>query len=267
MRHFIPVHALLAAVLLLVADLAHSRATTSATLADFRIELTDLDPSDGIAPSLTLDPQSHSVVETQLSSDIEFHANQGASAFAPVSTSREADGSGGSASFSGDPFGAGAVIAASAVGDHGGGAGSDAEVDGPASALHLGDFVLGPQSQVTFSGMASIDWFASSPRTSTYAAVGVTFLQFVNGAQRFAGQDYLSMSYIGFGEPTGTLSAPIELSFANASDAPVVVIFSLGAAADAGDMQIDPLPVDEPAGGVLLLAGAPWLLWRAWRRR
>ncbi len=267
MHRFLAVHSLLAAVALLAADPAHGRATASTTLADFRIELTDLNPSDGVAPSLMLDPQSHSVVEITLPSDVESHATQGDSAFGPVSTSRQSDGSGGSASFSGDPFGAGAVLAVSAVGDHGGGATSDATVDGPASAIHLGDFVLGPQSQVTFSGSASLDWYVSNPRTSTYAVVGATFLQFIDGGYRSVGQDYLSTSYIGFGERTGTLSGPIELSFANASDASVVVIYSLGARADAGDMQIDPLPVDEPAAAVLLLAGVPWLLWRARRRR
>jgi hypothetical protein len=268
MRHFLPVHALLAAATLLAADPAHGRATASVTLADFRIELTDLDPSDGVAPWLTLDPQSHSVVEVTLPSDVDSHANRGDSAFDAVSTSRESDGSQGSASFSGDPFGAGAVLAVSAVGDHGGGATSDATVDGPASVLNLGDLVLGPRSEVTFSGSASLDWYVSNPRTTTYTVVGVTFFQqLIDGGERFAGQDYLSMSYIGFGELTGSLSGPIELSFANASDAPVVVIYSLGARADAGDMQIDPLPVDEPAGAVLLLAGVPWLLWRARRSR
>jgi len=173
MHRFRPVHALLAAAALLAAIPAHGRATSSATLADFHIDLTDLDPSDGVAPSLTLDPQAYSIVGVMASNDVDFHSSRGDGAFAPVATSREIDSSGGSASFSGDPFGAGAVITASAFADNGGGATSIAEVDGPPVALYFGDFVLGPRSQVTFSGTGSIDWAASGAYPSTYAVLGL----------------------------------------------------------------------------------------------
>ena len=268
MHRFHSVPALLAVAALLAADPAHGRATTSATLADFHIGLTDLDPSDGVTPSLTLDPQAYSIVGVMASSDVDLHSSRGDWAFSPVSTSRAVDGSGGSASFSGDPFGAGAVITASAFADNGGGASSNASVDGPPAALYFGDFVLGPRSQVTFSGSGSIDWSASGAYPSTYAALGVAFLRIIDGQQDWVGQDYLTWGYNGLGAPTGTISAPVELSFANTGDALVVVIYTLGVAADAIDAQIDsPSPIDEPAGAALLLAGLPILLWRARRRR
>jgi len=268
MHRFRPVHALLAAAALLAAIPAHGRATSSATLADFHIDLTDLDPSDGVAPSLTLDPQAYSIVGVMASNDVDFHSSRGDGAFAPVATSREIDSSGGSASFSGDPFGAGAVITASAFADNGGGATSIAEVDGPPAALYFGDFVLGPRSQVTFSGTGSIDWAASGAYPSTYAVLGMAFLRLVDGQQDWVGQDYLTASYNGLGAPTGTISAPVELSFANTTDAAVVVIYAMGVRADALDAQMDPpSPIDEPAGAALLLVGAPILLWGARRRR
>jgi hypothetical protein len=267
MRHFLPVHALLAAAALLAADPAHGRATTSVTLSDFHIELTDLDPSDGVAPSLTFNPQSFSVAEVTVGSDSGFHGSRGDSAFSPVSASREVDGSGGAAALSGDPFGAGALITASAVADHGGGASSGVDVEGPLSLRFPTVFVLGPQSEATFSGSVVIDWSASKPQTVINAAAGFSFLQIVDGDQRFLGQDYVSEFYIGFGAPAGTLSGPLDFSVINASDAPITVFYGLGVVADAGDMQLDPLPVDEPSGAALLLAGVPWLLWRARRRR
>lgn len=268
MYRFRPVPALLAAAALLAALPAHGRATSSATLADFRIELTDLDPSDGVAPSLTLDPDAYSLVGVMASNDVDFHSSRGDGAFAPVATSREIDSSGGSASFSGDPLGAGAVIAASAFADNGGGATSIAEVAGPPAALYFGDFVLGPRSQVTFSGSGSIDWSASGAYPSTYAALGVTFVRLVDGQQEWIGEDYLTAGYNGFGAPTGTISAPVELSFANTTDASVVVIYAMGVRADALDAQMDPpSPIDEPTGAALLFVGVPVLLWAARRRR
>lgn len=267
MHRFRLVPSLLAAVSLVAASPAHGRAETSATLADFRIELTDLDPSDGMAPSLTLDPQAYSSAEVMAASDVESHGSHGDSAFGAVSTSREIDGSGGAASFSGDPFGAGAVIAASAFADHGEGASSFAAVEGPPSALSFGDFVLGPRSQVTFSGKATVDWSVSDTRTTTYAALNMAFMRLVDGQQHWTAPVDVGVSYFSGDPMSGTLSEPMELSFANTSDAAELVIFSLGVDAFAIDAQLDPSPVDEPAGAALWLAGASLLLWGARRCR
>jgi len=267
MHRFHPIHALLFAAALLAAAPAHGRATTSATLADLRIELTDLAPSDGIPPSLTLDSQDYSDVGVMAPSDVDFHASRGDSAFGAVSISREVDGSGGDASLSGDPLGAGATLTASAFAEHGAGATSFADVGGPPSALDMGAFVLGPHSQVTFSGQATLDWDVSDAHRSTYAAVSLAFMRLIDGQQHWSNPVGASVSYDGFGDLAGTLSAPVDQSFSNTSDVPEVVIFSLGVGAFAIDAQIDAFPIDEPAGAALWLAGAAIVSWAARRRR
>src|SRR5476649_452715 len=117
MQRSFPAHALLAAAALLVAAPAHALSTETGTL-HFGIGLADLDPTDGVAPSLTLDPQSRSTVVAGESSSTSSASwsQQGDSAFGQVSIGGELGGTGGAASFAGDPFGAGVELAASAVG-------------------------------------------------------------------------------------------------------------------------------------------------------
>ena len=261
-------HALLAAAALLVAGPARALSTVAGTL-DFSIGLTDLDPSDGVAPSLTLDPQSRS---TAFAGEVSPGAStswtqQGDSAFGAVASSGELDGTGGSASFAGDPFGAGARIAASAFGgpslDIGlGRAYISTPPDGQAS------FVLGARSEVTLFASVTIAWNASNPGATTSGEADLALWQVVGDSQELQ-QRYVTGGYYGGGDGALSGSTPdsMWITFDNESDTPVVLGYYLGLFAHASELETVPPPVDEPTDAALLLAGVSALLWGVRRRR
>jgi hypothetical protein len=247
---------------------AQALTTTTATLADFRIGLTDLDPSDGVAPSFVLDPQVRSSVSVgDPSGMVDYLSQQGGSAFGPVSLSAELGGTGGSGSFSGgDPFGAGAAITSSAQGNNQYAEGWSTDfISGPNNSWAV--FVLGPQSQVTFSGSGAIDWSASNTGASAYALIDLRLWQVVGDNQEFLGEDDLGSAYYGQGAPSGSVSGPISLTVANDSQASEDVVLDLSLRTYATDREAYPSPVGEPAGAALLLVGVPMLFGLVRRRR
>ena len=260
-------HALLAAVALLVAGPARALSTETGTL-DFSIGLTDLDPSDGVAPSLTLDPQSCSTVfagEVSAGASTSW-TQQGDSAFGAVASRGELDGTGGAASFAGDPFGAGARIAASAFGgpslDIGlGRAYISTPPDGQAS------FVLGAQTEVTLFASVTIAWNASNPGATTSGEADLALWQVVGDSQELQ-QRYVTGGYYGGdGALSGSTQGSMWITFDNESDTPVVLGYYLALFAHASELETVPPPVDEPTDAALLLAGVSALLWGVRRRR
>ena len=265
MHRFLPAHCLLAAAALLAAAPAQAHTSTSVTLADFQISLTDLDPSDGVAPSIMFDPQLRSTVLVGYPVVDPFVSRQGDSLFGPVSLSADLDGTGGSGSISGDAFGAGAVITSSAEGNNEYADGwSSATTTAP--SFGQAEFVMGAKSQVTFSGNVSADWDASSTAAATVAFAELRLWRNVGDEQEFLGDDWVGAFYYGEGAPSGSMSGPLGLTVANDSDAPEVVDFFLIVMSNATDRQSIPSPVDEPAGAALLFVGVSTLLWRARRR-
>lgn len=264
MHRFTPAHALWAAASMLAAGPALASSTATTTLADFQIWLTDLSPSDGVAPTLVLDPRSRSTVipgEVSAGGSASW-MQQGDSAFGPVSASGDLGGTGGSGSFSGDPLGAGAQIAASATGGPSLDIGSSvAFVDTPAS--DQGGFVLGAQTQVTFYGSVSIDWSASNPDAATYGEADLAFWQFIGDGQDLVAQAYVTGGYYSAvgGALSGTVSSPLAITFANDSDASVVMGYEVAVFANASELELALPPVDEPDGAALLLAGVATALW------
>lgn len=270
MHRSLPAHVLFAATALLAASPALALSTVTSTLADFHIALTDLDPTDGVAPTLTLDPQSRSTV---IPSEISVRGTkswmqQGDSAFGSVSSSGDLDGTGGSASFAGDPFGAGAEIAASATGDTPLDVGaSEAYVNAP--PFGQGAFVLGPQTEVTFFGSVSIDWSASDVGAATYGEVDLSFWRIVGADVDFVAYGNVTGGYYGEGRGalTGSTSNSLAITFDNDSDASVDMGYQVAVFANASEIEtLPPPPVDEPAGVALLLAGVATVLWGVRRR-
>ena len=267
MHRSFPARALLAAAALLAGP-AHASSTASSTLADFHIVLTDLDPSDGLAPTLALDPQSRSTVLPRDISPtgITSWMQQGDSAFAPISSSGELDGTGGSASFAGDPLGAGEQITASAV--------SGTLFDVSATLAHVstpstdqGQLVLGPQTQVTFVGAVSIDWSADSSAAEASGEVDMAFWQMIGDSENLTRGD-VSAGYFGdgFGALAGSTTRPIAITFANDTDAPMLLGYNLDVGAVVAELAMVPSPVDEPTNAALLLAGMAAWRWGASRR-
>lgn len=262
-------HALLAAAALLVAGPARALSTETGTL-DFSILLTDLDPSDGVAPSLTLDPQSRSTVVAGEASSMGSVSwtRQGDSAFAPVAVSGELDGTGGAASFAGDPFGAGAHIVASAVGGPSLDVGTSVAYVGTPSD-GVGSFVLGPQTEVTLFASVAINWSASNPGASASGEADLEMWQVVGDSRDDFQLRYVTGGYYGDGngELSGSTPGSMWITFDNDSDAAVVMGYGLALFANASELEFVLSPVDEPAGAVLLLAGLSTLLWGVRRRR
>ena len=260
-----PAHALLAATALLAVGPAHAASTATSTLSDFHIVLTDLDPSDGVAPSVTLDPQSRSTVSASatLMDAVTSWTQQGDSAFGAVSAGGELDGSGGSASFAGDPFGAGAQIVASATGGPSLAVGTSA-ADIPTPPDLPTQFVLSAHTQVTLWGYTTVDWSADTPDAAAFGEIDLGLTS--NGDAITL--DYATAGYYGdgYGALSGSTPGGVMVTYANDSDAAVPVGYYVGVFANAGELEMAIPPVDEPAGAGLLLAGLS-LLWRVRRRR
>jgi hypothetical protein len=254
----------LAAALACAALPGHAGTVASTTLSDFRIAVVDLDPADGIAASVTLDPLSRSTAVAGLASPgaNTFWMSQGTGAFGAVSISGILDGTGtgGAASVSGDPFAGGATFATSAVGasNWGDGVGETYIDTQPSGETQL---TLSAHSQVSFSGVASLAWSAGDPRATTYGGVDMGFLldSALVDRDRFSA-GYCSITDAG-GGLTGTASEAMTVSFSNTSDAPIVLSYFVDVNADASEVEVVASPVNEPPAGVLLFAGAlpAWL--------
>ncbi|MFL6627937.1 MAG: hypothetical protein ACJ8G1_15955 [Vitreoscilla sp.] len=254
-----------------LAPVAHASSTADAVLSDFHIDLLDLAPADGVAPSLAFSPGTTSVASAANVSPgaSEFWQQRGSTAFAPVSSSGSLFGNGGSASFSGDPAAGGATLAAHAFGGPGfgnGGGAAQAYVDNQPD----GDisFVLSPRTQVTFSGLAALDWRASDPRAAAAAEVQLQFWQFADGNfVTLASDDFVRGWQRVPGDPqAGSDARPVAITFANTTDAAVTLDYVLQVFASASEDRVPVSPVDEPGGAWLLLAGALPLAWAARRR-
>jgi hypothetical protein len=263
-----PIRANLALAALLVCSAAAAQSSVTSTI-DLAFSLRDLDPSDGIAPTLTFDPNSRStaVWGTDGAGGVTSSPQQGASAFGAVSSSGMLDGSGGSASFSGDPFAAPVQITASAF------AGSlfvngsgRAYVSTPGSDPPP-RFMLSPHTQVALLGHTTVDWDAGSP-------VGAAFGEIDLAISASSSSGDISMRYAtagyygdGDGDVSGSSSDDIFVTYTNDSDAPQAVAYDVDVFANASQFETVLPPVDEPSGLALVLAGASALAWGLRRRR
>jgi len=270
MKPSFPAPALLAAAALLACGHAHAQSTATATFS-FAIQLTDLDPSDGIAPGIVLDPLARSSVIASSSGTGIAWSGQGDSAFGAASTGGQVGGTGGSASFAGDPLGAGATVVASATSGPALDIGSArAAVDPGVDALGYTMFTLTPHTEFTLSGIGTAAWNASNPGAAAYDEIDVAFAR-QDGA---GGLDLLGMGDVvggyygtGFGPLSGVSGGLLGFTFDNDSDVAVFLGFQMALYATASESDFVLPPVDEPAGAAELAAGAALLGGLALRRR
>lgn len=267
MKGSIAARAVLAVAAICCVAAAHATSTVTSTFAAFSIGVSDLDPSDGVAPSVTLDPASTSWVFAGAGPDfldpVVSWSAQGASAFGAASTSGDVGGTGGAASFSGDPFGAGTDIVASAHG------GPSNDVGTAFAGIQNPGFynlvTVSPHTEVGFFGTATIAWDASSPSAAAYGEVDLSLYLLDAVGQDFIGMIYATDGYYGNGSGDGPLSGtspqmPLGLFYDNDSDQSVQVGYYVGVFASASDLESVPPPVDEPTDAALLLAGVAALL-------
>ncbi|MEP6505017.1 MAG: PEP-CTERM sorting domain-containing protein [Betaproteobacteria bacterium] len=263
----------LAATLTLCATAGQAASVSSTTLSDLHITLLDLTPGAGVDPFIALDPLSRS---TALAGAVApgastYWMNQGLGAFDPVSVSGifAGEGTGGAASFAGDPFGAGATLATSAVAQPSFLQGvGEAYIDTQPSGFNT--IAVGAHTQVSFSGLAWLTWNASDPRAAAYGDVSMSFMRDAPGGLVVVDQDEFAAGWLpgGGSTLTGAAADTVGIEFMNDSDEAVVLDYFVNVFAGASEVDVPPIAVDEPGRLALLLAGiAPVLLALRRRRR
>jgi hypothetical protein len=258
-----------AAALMLAASSSHALSVSSAKLSDLRITLADLDAGDAVAPSVTLAPDAYSVAQafTFAPGANSSWGNQGTGPFAPVSAAGELEGTGGAASISGDPFGAGSTFASSAHGRPGDfGGGGLATVDTQPSGWNL--LTLSPHTEIAFTGHAEVSWLASALLASAYGQMNLVLIENPLAAPIVSSRDEFDAGY--FGNPvslSGFAQDDLSVTYANTSNDAVVLAYAIFVESNASEVGLPLVPVPEPSGASLTLAGLVTAGWAAWRRR
>jgi hypothetical protein len=227
---------------------AHAEVTAGATVSDFRVSLYDLDPTDGITPSITF-PQGITTAQVDLPAG-RACGSTGFVMFSPLSIECAYVGEG-AASLSGDAYGDGATLNVSAV--------RDAKAN---LGLVFGAFILSPDTSVVISGTTStrVSRSASDIDPDDIAKI---FFQLEAPGQLSAYQD--SVSTFRGGPLSGEHQGSFGISITNSTDSALDGSFS-------GSLNAVAVPVvPEPASVLLLMVGLAALVWRrglgAWPAR
>jgi hypothetical protein len=258
-----------ASLFLGVAGPAHADAQASATLGDIRLQLVDLDPADGIAPSLTFLDSSNAVALAAayaLAYPPRADESRQASAgpFGSVSAGATATGSGATTTVTGD-FTVGATMRASA-------SSSLAALGKGVSMASIGDqtgsqalqprFMLSPETALYVSGIGEVD-AAASDQDDAFAIV---LLALNSGGAGAPSGGSIEVDAGKLDQPpfVGHYEAFLAAHYINDSTVAVLGDLSLVASARA-DSQLDapPSPAPEPGeaelaalGGLLVLAAS-----------
>lgn len=254
------------ALLALGSNGAHATSTSSATLNGFTVTLVDLDPGDGIAPSIAWPATDlfGSLVRARADDSAGiFHQSEVVSPqpFAPGSLSQSTDVAQASASIAGSlPTGLSFLAQGSSLGSNAD-YGAVAEVGRDILGL---SFTLSPHTQVVFSG--SIDLFAQTTRSVAQGPLefaNATAVVTVFGSGGLAGSSFArSLSALCtqvqstcVGQTLSQSAIPLSLTYTN-----------VGASGAAGSLYVslriggDSLPpVPEPATALMMLAGVAML--------
>jgi hypothetical protein len=262
----------LATIAAAVASLAAMPAvasTATATLTDFHIQLVDLDPNDGIAPSLTFQNVlggSFIAAESGAPGHVLTDTHQGGAPFGAGMSSSTRGAASALSSFTGDPRAPGAGGSASATASTG--------LQGlyGASTVQLGDgaiyspFTLSADTRLVITADASASALSTftDPHADTWASV---FLKLTDatGTGSVSTDTASAEQFAMTGGLATTDTRQITISFDNLTAADLGGIFYGSIDAYAADLS--PSAVPEPGGLPLLAAGLGVLAWRLRRRR
>lgn len=253
--------ALLAA---LWAGAATAQSSAQLSISDVRYALVDLDPNDGVKPSLTfLAPQasqfSSALVTLSSGGDTLTDFSDGAYAFAPLSLAASTAAGSASAAISG---GVESGFSLQATGMLGSGAGS-AELFNQVTTGTLG-FVLSPMTAVTFSSRVMLSLGLQLPPALASGAVSATaridLTSDVLGANAPV-SEWANLNTAVAG--TQSYDQPLVLSMSNALGTATTNDLQLRSSISA---RVVAAPVPEPATWAML-AGGLALLAHACRRR
>lgn len=242
--------------------------TATATIDNFRIQLIDLDPNDGVAPAIKFDDGSFLLYSGQADG---FGSSDGSGgyAFAPfaqVSTNATDGAQAARAALAGDVFGAGASIAVSAS------TGSTAPVANGIASLESGTptgyygFTLTPQTRVLFLGDANTTASTDLLGRSDSGQARIEFSTFADGAIDSTGGGVYLLSDVSTAAHDAQ-SQQLDVTLANASDQSLHGEVRLAMSAEATTYApVVVLPTPEPDAALLPLLGFGWLALRARRR-
>jgi len=259
-----------AAIVSLTAAVPAAASTATASMTDFHVELIDLDPSDGIAPSLTfqnLDGGLFIAAESGAPGHVTTDTHHGGVPFGGGSSSSMNGAASALASFVGDPRVPGAGGQASASASTG--------VRGlyGASTVQLGDgamvvpFTLSADTRLVITADASASALSTfaDPYADTWASV---FLKLTDAAGTGSistdGASAEQFAMIGGTPSAVTDSRQITISFENLTNGDLGGLFFGSIDAYAADLS--PAAVPEPGSLPLLAAGLGVLAWRLRRR-
>lgn len=240
----------------LCAGTASAQGSAQVSVSDFNWALVDLDPNDGIAPSLNFvghqfeTPSSGSVTIDAGGAPVS-DARQGGAAFAPLSVSAgNALGSAGGA-IAGFP-GSGFALNANASLTSNAGAGTLSQ---QLSTGYLG-FVLSPMTAVTFSSRVVLSLGLDLPAPLTGGSVSASARLDVNTDLNDFNEPWTQSASLGTTGGPQSYDAPLTLTVANALGASTLNQLQFSSAINA---QVVAAPVPEPgtwamfAGGLALL--------------
>jgi hypothetical protein len=246
-----------AALSLGVAAPARADTQASATLSDIMIRLVDLDPNDGITPSLTFQGNSDGTVSTTTRSwgnppNAQQSIRSSAAPFGAVSTTAKSTASGTAGAVSGDFFAGTGSLQASSFSTHVGfgtavGFATIGDADGPHE--FEAPFVLSPETALYVTAYGVVDGTADDD-VNEYA-YGI-ILMGNSGFEAGAGWPPFARSHY-----EGALAA----QWVNDSTSSLQDIFTMVAYA-AADSTLDapPSTIPEPGGAVLASAGCLLLM-------
>ena len=260
--------ATIAAAVVSLAAMPAVASTATASMSDFHIELVDLDPNDGIAPSLTFQNVQGGpfiAAESGAPGNVLTDTHQGGLPFGAGSSSSARGGASALSSFMGDPRapGAGGTASASAqTGTRG--------LYG-ASTVQLGDgaiyapFTLSADTRLVITADASASALSTfdDPHADTWASV---FLKLTDatGTGSVSTDTASAEQFAATGAMPTTDQRQFTLTFENLTSADLGGIFYGSIDAYAADLS--PAAVPEPGGLPLLAAGVGLLAWRLRRR-
>ena len=243
-------------------------ATTGAVVSDFRLQLVDLDPTDGITPWILFDPtygtSSAQADAYQSQPYNEFPAyTTGAGPLAPVLASSSFNGASGLATLVGDAFGAGAVVTTSATTVDGFGLGISEGTIGFFNDVQIHAFELSPNTRLVISGDVTFTASMANGQPGDYADTGLVLEVFDDTDSSKDTILVLGGGVFSPTDPSFSLATSFEVDYDNASDqvADATVSGYLGSYAQSSGVT----SVPEPGSAALMLAGLGGLA--AWRRR
>lgn len=223
--------------------------TATATLSDFAFQLIDLDPTDGIAPSIDLSRYGNSRAV------VGGDEQQGSSIFGAASSSEGSPGQGASAAITGDLLAGGAAHAAAATADFPVGLVFERGYDIVGTLQAFPTFTLSPHTELLITGTADVA--ATVDSASLWEELGEAAVEFgISGPppDDLFSHDVLSArAYNRFGGTGPVVSSHGELS---------AMLFNTTGAAMDGEFYVyvwadavSAAPVPEPAAGLLLVIG------------